>query len=126
MYDKFRKFSNKWLKEHAISADCIDDWLLGDHIVPYVKTTCVKESFSKKPPYHVYYKYKVLQKQQNIGSAATGTPATSSIASTSDSAVESTASDSNNFPSRKQTNLSTTSTDKCSNQINETKSSHTK
>jgi len=31
---------------------------MGEHLEPQVKTTCFKESFLKKPPYHVYYKYK--------------------------------------------------------------------
>lgn len=60
MYDKFRKYVNKWLKEHSLTVDCIDDWLLGDTLGNNnnsTKTTCVKESLSKREPYHVYYRY---------------------------------------------------------------------
>ena len=64
-----RKFLNKSLKEHSVPHDKIDDWLLGESLTPPVKTVCVKESCLKKPPYHVYYRYKVVPNQ---------TPATSS------------------------------------------------
>lgn len=63
MYDRFRKYHNKWLKEHSIGQDSIDDWLLGENLGPSIKTTCVKENCVKKVPYHVYYKYKVAQTQ---------------------------------------------------------------
>ena len=58
MYDKFRKYTNKWLKTNSIPNDCIDDWLLGENYTN-VKTVRVKENYIKKSPYHVYYKYKV-------------------------------------------------------------------
>jgi hypothetical protein len=60
MYDKFRKLNNKWLKEHSKTADCIDDWLLGDMAGPATKTVCIKESQLKKVPYHVFYRYRVM------------------------------------------------------------------
>lgn len=59
MYDKFRKYNNKWLKANAISADCIDDWLMGENYSNVNKTVRVKENYPKKPPYHIYYKYKI-------------------------------------------------------------------
>lgn len=62
MYDRFRKHMNRWLKEHSASQEATDDWLLGENLVPYVKTTCIKESSMKKTPYHVYYRYKVANK----------------------------------------------------------------
>jgi len=65
MFDKFRKLTNKWLKENSISADCIDDWLLGEHLDPEVKTICIKESSLKKTPYHIFYRYKVLSNDSN-------------------------------------------------------------
>lgn len=58
MYDKFRKYSNKWLKANATSSDCIDDWLTGEIYANAIKTSRVKENYLKKTPYHVYYKYK--------------------------------------------------------------------
>ncbi|CAF0772019.1 unnamed protein product [Brachionus calyciflorus] len=58
MYEKFRKNTNKWLKEHAVSTDCIDDWLMGEHL-ENSKTICLKETSHKKVPYHVFYRYKV-------------------------------------------------------------------
>lgn len=60
MYDKFRKHTNKWLKENGLTADCIDDWLLGESSAANLagtKTVCVKESIPKRTPYHVYYRY---------------------------------------------------------------------
>lgn len=72
MYDKFRKYTNKWLKTNSVSNDCIDDWLLGENY-SHVKTVRTKENYIKKTPYHVYYKYKV---DSNV-SAATGTTSTS-------------------------------------------------
>lgn len=51
--------SNRWLKENSISPDAIDDILLSEHLEPHIKTTCIKESYLKKKPYHVYYRYKV-------------------------------------------------------------------
>lgn len=61
MYDKFRKFLKEWLKEHSVAHDSIDEWLLGEHLTPQVKTACIKESYLKKTPYHIYYRYKVQQ-----------------------------------------------------------------
>lgn len=58
MYSSFRSFVNGWLKENHTNPDTIDDILLGVHIGPQIKTTCIKESHLKKTPYHVYYKYK--------------------------------------------------------------------
>ena len=65
MFDKFRKCTNKWLKENSISSDCIDDWLLGEHLDPEVKTVCIKESSLKKTPYHIFYRYKVLSNESS-------------------------------------------------------------
>ena len=59
MYDKFRKYNNKWLKANAITSDCIDDWLLGENYSNVNKTVRVKENYPKKTPYHIYYKYKI-------------------------------------------------------------------
>jgi hypothetical protein len=73
MYDKFRKLNNKWLKEHSKTADCIDDWLLGEMAAPATKTVCIKESQLKKVPYHVYYRYRVMP--ANPKPAAEGSPA---------------------------------------------------
>jgi hypothetical protein len=71
MYDKFRKHTNKWLKENGLTVDCIDDWLLGENLTGstsaaaaaaaggsggQVKTVCVKENWPKRTPYHVYYR----------------------------------------------------------------------
>jgi len=75
MFDRFRKCTNKWLKDNSISTDCIDDWLLGEHLDPEVKTICIKESSLKKTPYHIFYRYKVLSNESN--------QANSSLASTS-------------------------------------------
>jgi hypothetical protein len=73
MYDRFRKYTNKWLKESSVSADCIDDWLLGYHLTgSSSKTICVKESWPKKPPYHVYYKYKAQLPSEQPLQATTG------------------------------------------------------
>jgi hypothetical protein len=58
MYSSFRSYVNQWLKSNGTSQDCIDDMLMGEHLEPRVKTTCFKESFLKRTPYHVYYKYK--------------------------------------------------------------------
>lgn len=60
MFSRFRQFSNRWLKENGTSPDCIDDMLLGEHLEPTIKTICVKESYLKRTPYHVYYRYKVI------------------------------------------------------------------
>lgn len=60
MYNRFRQFSNRWLKENGTSSDCIDEMFLGEHLEPSIKTICVKESYLKKTPYHVYYRYKVI------------------------------------------------------------------
>lgn len=60
MFSRFRQFSNRWLKENGTSPDCIDDMLLGEHLEPSIKTICVKESYLKRTPYHVYYRYKVI------------------------------------------------------------------
>jgi len=60
LYTNFRKFSNKWLKDNSVSNECIDEWLLGGHIGNSIKTTCVKENSIKKPPYHVYFRYKTV------------------------------------------------------------------
>ncbi|RNA00678.1 paired amphipathic helix Sin3a isoform X2, partial [Brachionus plicatilis] len=64
MYDKFRKYLTKWLKEHMTPADCIDDWLMGEDLKD-VRTTIQKEVSHKKPPYHVLYKYKVESESAN-------------------------------------------------------------
>jgi hypothetical protein len=60
MYNRFRQFNTRWLKENGTSHECIDEMLLGEHLEPHVKTICVKESYLKKTPYHVYYRYKVI------------------------------------------------------------------
>lgn len=64
MYDKFRKYLTKWLKENMTPADCIDDWFMGEDLKG-VRTTIVKELTQKKPPYHVLYKYKVESESDN-------------------------------------------------------------
>jgi hypothetical protein len=58
MYDKFRKFSNKWLKFNSTSADGLDSLLMGE-IYSNCKTVRVKEYQPKKTPYHAFYKYKL-------------------------------------------------------------------
>ena len=65
MYTNFKKYSNKWLKDNSISHECLDDWFLGEHLEPKVKTICTKESFIKKPPYHVYFRYKIVNDLTN-------------------------------------------------------------
>jgi hypothetical protein len=66
MYEKCRKNIKDWLKEHGIANDSINDWFLGEHLQPQVKTTYVKESCLKKTPYHVYYRYKVVQQPSHL------------------------------------------------------------
>jgi hypothetical protein len=93
MFDKFRKCTNKWLKENSISADCIDDWLLGEHLDAEVKTICIKESSLKKTPYHIFYRYKVLsnesnQSKTNLASASTTTKTTNNNINTNSSDIE--------------------------------------
>ena len=66
MYSNFKKYSNKWLKENSASHECIEEWFLGENIEPYVKTVCTKESSIKKPPYHVYFRYKIINDKTNI------------------------------------------------------------
>ena len=66
MYTNFKKFSNKWLKDNSIPHECIDHLLLGEQIEPYIKTICTKESSIKKPPYHVYFRYKVFNEKPNL------------------------------------------------------------
>ena len=68
MYANFKKFSNKWLKDNSISHDSIDGWLLGDMIEPHVKTICTKEISIKKPPYHNFFRYKIVNDQPNMNS----------------------------------------------------------
>jgi paired amphipathic helix protein Sin3a len=68
MYANFKKFSHKWLKDSSTSHESVDSWLLGQHIEPYVKTICTKESSIKKPPYHVYFRYKVTNQGQSTTS----------------------------------------------------------
>jgi hypothetical protein len=63
MYTNFKKFSNKWLKDNSISNDCIDEWLLGEQFEPSIKTVCTKENSIKKPPYHIYFRYKTFYEQ---------------------------------------------------------------
>jgi paired amphipathic helix protein Sin3a len=70
MYDKFRKLNNKWLKEHSKTADCIDDWLLGELAGPSTKTVCIKESLLKKVPYHIFYRYKVVASTPAVAASA--------------------------------------------------------
>ena len=65
MYERFRKFDLKWLKEHSKAPDCIDEWLLGEETAAgsqqqQTKTVCLREAHLKKPPYHVFYRYKVV------------------------------------------------------------------
>jgi hypothetical protein len=72
MYDKFKKFTNKWLKEHSLTQDCIDEWLLGENLECYnIKTTCIKESMTKKTPYHAYYRYKSIVASNSSASNST-------------------------------------------------------
>jgi hypothetical protein len=77
MFDKFRKWTNKWLKENSTQADCIDDWLLGEHLDTEIKTICIKESSLKKTPYHIFYRYKVLSADSNQSKSNTNSTNTS-------------------------------------------------
>lgn len=70
MYDKFRKYTNKWLKENSVNPERVDEWLLGENFNSNCKTVCVKESLPRRPPYHVYYRYKV---QVNVNNPAPST-----------------------------------------------------
>jgi hypothetical protein len=73
MYDRFKKYLNKWLKENGVSADTIDDWLIGDTLNnPNIKTTCNKDCSLKRTPYHVIYKYKT--QKLNVNTTTTTTP----------------------------------------------------
>jgi hypothetical protein len=68
MYDKFRKYSKEWMKEHSVQPDSIENWLMG-HNLPLsqqVKTVCIKENYMKKAPYHIYYRYKVTQQPAHL------------------------------------------------------------
>ena len=66
MYDRFKKYLNKWLKEAGTPADSIDDWLIGETLNnPNIKTTCNKDCSLKKPPFHVIYKYKTQKTNVN-------------------------------------------------------------
>ena len=65
MYSDFKKFSNKWLKDNSISNESIDGWLLGEHNENSIKTICIKENSIKKPPYHVYFRYKTIYDQSD-------------------------------------------------------------
>lgn len=69
MYDKFRKFSNKWLKFNSTSADGLDSLLMGE-IYSNCKTVRVKEYQLKKTPYHAYYKYKLPDQSNTIATAS--------------------------------------------------------
>ena len=69
MYDKFRKFSNKWLKFNSTPTDGLESWLLGE-IYPNCKTVRVKEYQPKKTPYHVYYKYKLPDQLTSLNTSA--------------------------------------------------------
>lgn len=75
MYDKFRKYNNKWLKSNGIATDCLDDILLGNSLS--IKSLRAKENYLKKTPYHVYYKYKSDCRIINNTTTATTTPGTS-------------------------------------------------
>jgi hypothetical protein len=99
MYDKFRKFSNKWLKFNSTSADGLDSLLMGE-IYSNCKTVRVKEYQPKKTPYHAYYKYK-LPDQSN-------TTATTSSSSSSSSSTTNTK---RNLLLKSETTKTTTSSD---------------
>ena len=107
MYDKFRKNIKDWLKEHAIANDSIDDWFLGEHIQPHVKTQCVKESYLKKTPYHVYYRYKVQQQPPHLIINSTQQTATniSSSSSSSNSSSISKSTESNPINNQSSNNV---------------------
>ena len=70
MYDRFKKYLNKWLKDNTISSDYVDDWLIGETINnPNIKTTCIKDSSIKRPPFHAIFKYKT--QKLNVNSTTT-------------------------------------------------------
>jgi hypothetical protein len=59
MYDRFKKYLNKWLKDNATSSDSIYDWLTGETINnSNIKTTCIRDNSIKRPPFHAIFKYK--------------------------------------------------------------------
>ena len=96
MYDKFRKFSNKWLKFNSTSADGLDSLLMGE-IYSNCKTVRVKEYQPKKTPYHAYYKYKL--------------PDQSNTTATTSSSASSTTNTKRNLLLKSETTKTTTSSD---------------
>jgi hypothetical protein len=65
MYDRFKKYLNKWLKDNGTSSDSIYDWLTGETINnPYIKTTCIRDNSIKRPPFHAIFKYKTQKLNQ--------------------------------------------------------------
>jgi hypothetical protein len=102
MYEKFRKNIKDWLKEHTIANDSINDWFLGEHLQPQVKTTYVKESCLKKTPYHIYYRYKVVQQPPHLAIDSTQQSSKNNSSSSSNS-KSTTESNSNNQSSNDQT-----------------------
>jgi hypothetical protein len=60
MFDSFKKYLNKWLKDNSVASDAVDDWLIdgNSQTNENLKTTCTKDNSLKRTPYHAYYKYK--------------------------------------------------------------------
>lgn len=88
MYERFRKYSNKWLKEQTFNPEAVEEWFLGENMAPNIKTVCTKESCVKKPPYHFYYKYRVQVTSANTkenSNKTTKTAGNESSSSTSSS-----------------------------------------
>jgi hypothetical protein len=60
MFDSFKKYLNKWLKENSVASDAVDDWFIdgNSQTNENLKTTCTKDNSLKRTPYHAFYKYK--------------------------------------------------------------------
>ena len=86
MYDRFKKYLNKWLKENGTtSSESVNEWFLGESINnPNVKTTCTKDCSLKRPPFHAIYKYKT-QKIANVNTASNSSSSTTTTTATTSS-----------------------------------------